>query len=48
LFLTPVFFVTIEKAVQKRPGEDPGSAAAPTPRSASGPTLTTAEEPPRA
>ena len=48
LFLTPVFFVTIEKAVQKHPGEDPGSAAAPTPRSASGPTLTTAEEPPRA
>ena len=48
LFLTPVFFVTIEKAVQKHPGEDPGSAAAPTPRSASGPALTTAEEPPRA
>jgi multidrug efflux pump len=46
LFLTPVFFVTIEKAAQKRPGEDPGSAAAPT--SASGPALTTAEEPPRA
>jgi hypothetical protein len=46
LFLTPVFFVTIEKAVQKHPDEDPGSAAAPT--SASGPALTTAEEPPRA
>jgi multidrug efflux pump len=46
LFLTPVFFVTIERAVQKRLGEDPGSAATPT--SASGPALTTAEEPPRA
>jgi multidrug efflux pump subunit AcrB len=46
LFLTPVFFVTIEKAVQKRSGEDPGSAAAPTPTS--GPALTTAGEPPRA
>jgi hypothetical protein len=46
LFLTPVFFVTIEKAVQKHPDEDPDSAAAPT--SDSGPALTTAGEPPRA
>jgi multidrug efflux pump len=45
LFLTPVFFVTIEKAVQKHPDEDPGSAAAPT---SARPALTTAEEPPRA
>jgi multidrug efflux pump subunit AcrB len=44
LFLTPVFFVTIEKLVQKH------STAHPSPGSpeGSGPPLTTAEEPPRA
>jgi multidrug efflux pump len=46
LFLTPVFFVTIEKTLQKHPGEDPGPYSTQVP--GSGPALTTAEEPPRA
>ena len=46
LFLTPVFFVTIEKTLQKRTGEDPGPSSTQAPDS--GPTLTTAEEPPHA
>ena len=46
LFLTPVFFVTIEGAIRKRaaPEEGPG----PGPVAGTGPALTTAEEPPHA
>jgi hypothetical protein len=46
LFLTPVFFVTIEKTFQKHPGEDPGPSSTRAPDSGS--ALTTAEEPPHA
>jgi hypothetical protein len=46
LFLTPVFFVTIEGAMRKTaaPEEGPGTG----PVAGAGPALTTAEEPPHA
>jgi multidrug efflux pump len=54
LFLTPVFFVTIENFGGKRPAADPGAAPAPdpgaplVPGSGPGTALTTAEESHRA
>ncbi len=54
LFLTPVFFVTIESFGRKRPAADPGPAptsapgSPPPPVSGAGAVLAPAEESPRA
>jgi multidrug efflux pump len=48
LFLTPVFFVTIEGTMRKGAAPEEGQAKGPGPAGAGPPALTTAEEPPHA